>query len=132
MSKYLSKAKIMSATDRKMREVEVPEWGGAVLLAEVPAETAEAWEKKYISPGKGLRPDAPPTAQAELVAACLVDENGERLFKTGQEVTEFARTRSSIVIGRLCEVCMDLNGLSKRARDDLEKNLSVTPTMPSG
>ena len=55
-----------------------------------------------------------------LVARCVVDDEGQRLF-ADEEAGQLARLRPEL-FGPLLVACMDINGLSGAAQDEAIKN----------
>lgn len=113
----LSKSAISAVGDLERVTVAVPEWGGEVLLQVPKVSEFEAWDTlqrdddgEFITHG----------ARASLVAICLVDEAGERLF-TGDEVAQLSQ-KSWAVIDRLFEQCKKLTGASDDEIEETEKN----------
>jgi len=58
--------------------------------------------------------------RAKLVAKCLCDEKGERLFAE-TDIPQLGE-KSAAVLDRLFSECMKLNRFSKEDVDDLAKN----------
>lgn len=122
----LSKDQILGAPDLQRETVPVPEWGeGAeVIISEMSGEAADDWAAEtYTVDGDGEDAKVKVNRknfQARAVAACLVDEAGNRLFTT-EEVAKLGR-KSGKVLGRLFSVADRLNGLTPKSRKALEKN----------
>jgi len=121
MTKLLSKADIIAASDLKREEVDVPEWGGKVLVTSFSADAKDAIEYKLYNmtnkSGIGIR--------AAYVGLALVDEFGQRLF-TDEEIPILG-TKFAGAVDRVFEVVSKLNKISQADLDDLEKN-SVAAT----
>lgn len=100
---YLSKDMINSADDRKTIEMDIPEWGGTARLQVLSGADLDRFEMLYSDPEK-LKETS---VRAYLVAACLVDESGKRLFSTA-EVHQLAR-RNGAVLARVFTKCIELN-----------------------
>ena len=109
----LSRDEILSKKDLKRQVVNVPEWGGDVLVAEMTAEARDAWEQAITTRDKGKNLVNP---RAKLVIATAVDENGERLFKDA-DIGEVAKL-SAQAMDRICRVAQKVNGL---LGEDLEE-----------
>jgi hypothetical protein len=114
----LSKDQIIASADRKTKEVEVPEWGGSVLLAEMSAKDRDDYEialQTFDESGKAkFNPD---NLRSKLVAACIVDENMNRMF-TAEELSG----KNGKVIDRLFQEATDLNAIDENAIEDAAKN----------
>lgn len=111
----LSKEAILAADDRKFVDVSVPEWGGQVRVATVEAITHDRWMAAHAKDGGGAD-----KFRIYYVALCCVDENGKTLFSP--EDVEALGKKSAQAINRIFEVASDLNGLSAKAAEELEKN----------
>jgi hypothetical protein len=111
----LSKSAILAANDKKMVEHEVPEWGGVVKLRVMTGTERDRFESEFVGGNKNVE-----MVRAKLVAKCLCDEDGERLF-TEQEIPELGE-KSAAVLDRLFAECMKLNRFTKDDVDDLAKN----------
>lgn len=106
----------------KVVRVDVPEWGGTVCLR--PMNVAELDEYSNAAmrarqKGEG----AMANFRSRLVAYCLCDEKGNRLF-TDEEVAVLA-AKCGTVINRLYEACDELNDISPRRLEDVAGNSSA-------
>lgn len=114
--KLLSKADILSADDLKREEVEVPEWGGTVLVRSFTADAKDAMEFKLYQMsqkhGVGIR--------AAYVGLALVDDMGQRLF-TDDEIPMLG-TKFAGAVDRVFEVVARLNRITQKDIEELEKN----------
>jgi hypothetical protein len=111
----LSKSAILAANDKKMVDHEVPEWGGTVKLRVMTGTERDRFESEFVGGNKNVE-----MVRAKLVAKCLCDEDGDRLF-TEQEIPELGE-KSAAVLDRLFSECMRLNRFTKNDVDDLAKN----------
>jgi hypothetical protein len=111
----LSKAAILSADDKRSITVDVPEWGGDVVLRVMTGSERDKFESEFVGDKKNVA-----DVRAKLVAKCLVDDRGDRLF-TDAEVAELG-TKSAAVLDRLFRECMKLNRFSKDDVDELAGN----------
>jgi len=120
----LSFDQIVGKDDISHTDVEVPEWGGSVRLQQLTSGQRDAWESKFV-----VNKDKPErylnNLRADLVARCLVDEDGKRLFPDAK-VPKLAE-KNPVVINRLFEEARKLNGLSEADVDELEKNSESAP-----
>jgi hypothetical protein len=111
----LSKAAIIAADDKKMVDHDVPEWGGSVKLRVMTGTERDRFEAEFVNGNKSVD-----MVRAKLVAKCLCDEKGERLF-TETEIPQLGE-KSAAVLDRLFSECMKLNRFSKEDVDELAKN----------
>lgn len=116
----LTKDQILKADDRATREVEVPEWGGSVLCSSMSAAERDAFEASMLdNKGKSDKSKLQ-NFRARFVAACVVDADGNRLF-SDKDVVEFGK-KSSRPISVLFDICREINGMTEKDVEDIEKN----------
>lgn len=107
----LSKAAILAADDKKMVDMEVPEWNGSVKIRVMSGTERDRFEAEFVGGNKSVD-----MVRAKLVAKCLCDEDGTRLF-TEQEIPQLGE-KSAAVLDKLFTACMKLNRFTK---DDVEE-----------
>jgi hypothetical protein len=107
----LSKAAILAANDKKMIDMEVPEWNGSVKIRVMSGTERDRFESEFVGGNKGVD-----MVRAKLVAKCLCDEDGTRLF-TEAEIPQLGE-KSAAVLDKLFTACMKLNRFTK---DDVEE-----------
>jgi hypothetical protein len=107
----LSKAAILSADDKKMVDMEVPEWNGSVKIRVMSGTERDRFESEFVGGNKSVD-----MVRAKLVAKCLCDDDGTRLF-TEAEIPQLGE-KSAAVLDRLFTACMKLNRFTK---DDVEE-----------
>jgi len=113
----LKRDEILAADDVARKTVKVPEWGGEVVVVTMSGEQRDEWEQAIQDGKGGARVD---NVSARLLAFCLVDDNGKRLFSI-DDVTALGR-KSSKVLSRLTDVAMRLNGLREADVEQALKN----------
>ncbi len=114
---------ILNAEDFKTEMVSVPEWGGEVEVKTMSAEARDAYEISLLrarSDGEGFERDLE-NARAKMVAACVIDENGKRMF-TGESQIKALGSKSAAALDRIYEVCKRLNHVSDEDIEELAKN----------
>lgn len=111
----LSKSDILGVDDKKMVDFDVPEWGGSVKLRVMTGTERDRFESEFVNGNKSVD-----MVRAKLVAKCLCDEKGQRLFSE-TEIPQLGE-KSAAVLDRLFTECMRLNRFSKDDVDDLAKN----------
>lgn len=107
----LSKSEILAAKDQKLISVDVPEWGGEVMVRVMSGTERDRFESEFVGSNKSVD-----MVRAKMVAKCLCDERGERLFSES-EVPQLGE-KSAAVLDRLFGVCMKHNRFTK---DDVEE-----------
>ena len=126
-SRILSRADILGiANDIQTEEVQVPEWGGAVLIRGLTGAERDAFEATII----GEKADKKYNFinfRSRLVAMAAVDSEGRQLFRPS-DVADLGR-HSAVALQRVFAVAQRLSGLSAADVEELEKNSSggITP-----
>lgn len=116
----LSKDQILSADDLPIRAVNVPQWGGEVLLKTLNGSEREELERLVnefktrgkLAGGKAVR--------AVAAALSIVDENGNRIFQD-TDIESLAK-KSGAALDLLLDEILEHNAMTKGAAEELEKN----------
>ena len=112
MSNILNREAILNIQDLKTEEVEVPEWGGAVLVRALTGAERDQFEATVVeTKGKNTRVNLV-NARAKLVAMSVVDEEGNKLF-TPADVAALGK-KSAAALARIFDVAMRLAGISEK------------------
>lgn len=124
----LTREQIDKASDVVTERIPVPEWGkdAEVIITSMGADERDAWEASMIETRGNSQKMNYKQARAKLVARCLVDEAGKRLY-TDSEVDSLGK-RNGAVLDRLFAVAKRINALEKKDVDDLTKNSNAGPT----
>lgn len=116
----LSREAILGAADITTRSVNVPEWGGTVLVGTMSGAARDEWEQSLVIK-RGNKTEANlANIRARLVAATVVDEDGKRLFSDAD--IEALGHKSSSALERVCKVAQGLNGLGDSELEELKGN----------
>lgn len=127
----LTGAQILDADDVQIKPVPVPEWGGDVLVRGLTGIERDAYEASI----QQIRPKPDGTkevvfvrdnARARLLVKCLVDDQGERLFKDSDAPA--LGKKNGAIIDKLYDVAAELSGLSDQAREEIEGNSDAAPS----
>ncbi|MGX1133191.1 hypothetical protein RKD49_005381 [Streptomyces glaucescens] len=120
---YLSADEILGADDLLREPVEVPEWGGTVLVQGMNGTDRDRFEAQMMNENlSGVAKDkALANYRARLAAACLVDADGKRLFRSDAEVKRLGE-KSAQALTRVVEVASRLSGLTSQDVDELTGN----------
>lgn len=116
----LTRDAILAATSIRREVVEVPEWGGQVLvrgLTGTERDQLEAGTLKGI--GKNAQADMR-NFRARLAALSICDETGKRLF-SDSDIAALGQT-SAAALDRVADAAMRLSGIKAEAVEDAEKN----------
>lgn len=112
----ISRADVDAATDIKIEDVEVPEWGGVVGVKMMTAEERDNFESTLYNEGKQDLNNI----RAKLVVRTLVDDEGKRLYKDSEAVV--LAQKSAKALDRIFKIAQKLNGIGQDAVAELEKN----------
>jgi len=116
----ISRADIEKAPDLPTEEVAVPEWGGTVLLRGLNGSDKDKFLGETMKKDGGEKSIEFKDITARLVARCLVDETGARLY-ADEEIDALGK-KSGAVLSRLFKVAQRLSGLDEAAVQAAEKN----------
>lgn len=126
----LTKSMILSAQDIVREKVEVPEWGGAVLVQGLTGRERDEVEASMIT-GKGKNAHVKlDDLRAKLCARAMVDENGVRLFSDA-DIPALAN-KSAAALNRVYEVAQRLSGITQEDVEELTKNSETVQSGASG
>ena len=131
----LSRDAILAADDLPRETVEVPEWGGAVIVQGLTSRQRDLFEasiQKRRPGGKKRHKDQQETEdridldnfRAKLVVRCVVDEQGSRIF--GDQDIETLGAKSAQAVSRLFDVAQRLCGMSNEDVEELAGNSGET------
>jgi len=123
----LSKDAIFAADDLPRETVNVPEWGGDVIVRTMTGAERDAFEYQLMQAKKGEKLDGR-GLKARMCVLTIVNEAGDPLFDDPSDVLTL-QTKSAAVLNRLFEVSSRLNGLSD---GDVEELAGNSPAAPSG
>jgi len=120
----LSRDDILKAADNEPEEVDVPEWGGSVLVRGMTGRERDAFEVSMLTPGRGGRRQLDPAnVRAKLVARCVVDDDGNRLF-TDADVAELGG-KSAAAVDRVYAVAARLSGMGSDDQEDMVRDFAL-------
>lgn len=120
MAKMLSSDEVRTAEDLKREVVEVPEWGGAVIVRALTAQELDEFKSSnLIRTGDKYEANLV-NGRARLVVRALVNEDGSRMF-TDADAEELGK-KSSTAIHRLYAAAARLTPLNEEAEEAIAKN----------
>jgi len=120
----LSKDQILAADDIKTQRVQIPEWGGEVMVRGLTGSQRDQWEAGLtVRRGKTMVPDMR-DFRARLVVLCVVDETGQLVFGPGD--TDALSGKSGAALDKLYDVAAKLSGISEQDVEDLTKDFGKT------
>ena len=97
-----------------VKDIEVPEWGVTVRIRTLTAWEREQWERGAEASIAGG------TFYAGLIALCVVDGAGERVFVTDDQIAVLNR-KAGNVVKRLYDECIAHNGIGRAAGEAAKK-----------
>lgn len=118
----LTKEGLQQAVNLRTERVEVPEWGGEVIVRELTGKERDLFEESFIVVQGKKRSTTLENMRAKLVAKSIVDEKGNRLLT--DKDAEWLGSRSAAALDRVFEVAQRLSGISDADVEDLTKNSS--------
>ena len=126
MKKILTRDDILGATDLKQQRVEVPEWGGAVIVQELTGAARDEYESSIVTL-KGTKAEInSKNLRAKLVALSLVDEKGKQLF-TAKDVEKLGQ-KSAGALDRVVDVAKHVSRIGDEELESLgEGSATIRP-----
>jgi hypothetical protein len=113
----LTRDVILRATDIKHIRIDVPEWGGSILVKGMNALQRDTM-MKFIDPKQEPVPDS--QLKAYLCAHCIVDDAGNSLF-TDSDI-EHLQKKNPMVLDRIANEILRLSGIGADAVEVIAKN----------
>ncbi len=110
----LTREAILEAQDLKRKTINVPEWGGEVIVTEMTVARRLEFEKRLTDDEDLMR--------QLLVAFCAVDEAGELLF-TLEDVQALGK-KNFKAIHKVSEVALRLNRVGAVQERELQENFT--------
>lgn len=127
----LSRDDILQADDLETVDVEVPEWGGTVRVKALTGTQRDAFEASIVQMGSnGHRQFKLANMRARFVALCAVDEQGQRLFPSDDDVKALGR-KSAAALERVWDAGRKLSRLSDDDVEELVEGFDDGPSEPS-
>ena len=131
---YLTRDAILASQDIQVEQVEVPEWGGMVMVRGMSGTERDAFEDSLISKATGNRKQRrkEPTkldlanVRAKLCAWCIVDEKNKRIF-TDTDVAALG-AKSAAALDKVFEVAQRLSGISDDDVEEMAGDMLGNPT----
>lgn len=122
----LSKDDILRKDDILTEEVDVPEWGGTLLVRGMTGRQRDQWEASMQKrQGKRFVMDVA-DIRAKLVAFCVVGDDGQRIF-TDADVDDLS-AKSAAALDRIYTVAAKLSGVTDEDVEELVGNFGETPS----
>ena len=116
----LGKDAILAAEDMATETVEVPEWGGSVLVRGLTGKERDQYEACVFQVKGNKAIYRPDYVRARLVAMSVVDAQGTSLF-TDSDVVALSR-KGAAALDRVFTVARELSGLTDDDLSEMTKN----------
>lgn len=114
---FLSREQILEASDVQTVECHVPEWGGSVLVRGLSGSERDRYEQS-ITIRRGANQEINiQNARAKLVALCVVDSSGAKVFS--QSDVSLLGAKSAAALQRIFDAARKVSGLSDEDMDEL-------------
>ncbi len=113
----LTRDDILAVPDLKSEVVDVPEWGGSVIVATMSGEARDRFESSVL--GKDGKVNTA-NIRAKLAASTIVDESGKLLFNESD--IEMLGRKSCAALDRVFAASQKLNLISNADVEALAKN----------
>lgn len=117
---FLSKEDILKQEDLKYVEVDCPEWGGKVRLKTMTGLERDSFEASLFDGKAGSEKTNLKNLRAKLLAICLVNGEGKRLF--GDREIDALGGKSAKALDKLYTIASELNAIGAKDVDELTKN----------
>ena len=111
----LTKEQILGVNDVKIEEVEVPEWGGTVLVREMSSAARDSFDLMIHGKDGSLE-----NTRAKLCALTICDEDGKLLF--GVDEIEVLGQKSGRALDRVFKAVQNINRLLGDSVEEAEGN----------
>lgn len=117
---FLTRDQILGADDLSYRVVPVPAWGGDVRIRTLTGAERDQFEASIVQRnGRNIATNMR-NIRAKLVALCIVDENGERIFS--DKDVEALGKKSAQALDLVFGEAQKLNGLRDEDVEELAEN----------
>jgi hypothetical protein len=123
---FLGRDEILDYDDIETVVVPVPEWGAkaAVRLKVLSAFERDEFEASTVTTKGGKQKPNLANLRARLVARCMVDAEGKRVFESG-DVARLGR-KSSKALDRLFSKCQEINGFTDKDIEEMTEDFDET------
>ena len=110
----------------KSRTIDIPEWGGSVRIKEMTAIEREAFEEAIISTN-GTNPALNKgNIRGWMASFSLVDEDGNRLFSSADDVAALGKT-SGTALTLVCSEIQEMNAIGEKEVEELAEDFVGDP-----
>ncbi len=127
-SPLLSREDIERNSQLKTLIVDVPEWGGSVMIRELTGEQRDKYETSLTAPEISQVKDKKTqrltlhNVRARLVAMCLIDAEKQTPMYSEREIGLLGN-KSAAALDRLFEACQKLSGITDQDMEEMTADL---------
>lgn len=127
----LNRSQILEANDLVLESVDVPEWGGSVVVRAMTGADRDAFENSlYTFDAAGKAKQELSNMRMKLLAMTIVDDNGNRLF-SADDIGALGR-KGAAPIERVYAVAQRLNLIGASGEAAAAKNSASGQSSDSG
>lgn len=116
----LNREQILAANDVKTRVVEVPEWGGSVIVRGLTSLERDRAIARMMNDKNQVDLNRLGEFRVMIAAMAMIDEQGNPLF-TEKDVDLLGK-KSWSAIERISDAVLELSGMTQASLEQLEKN----------
>lgn len=129
LTMFLDKNMILNADDIKTDAVDVPEWGGTVLVKALNGAERDSFEASIVTgSGNNVKMNME-NIRAKLVVRSIVGEDGKRLFSDSD--AEILANKSAAALDRVFTIAQALSGIGEKDLKEMVKNSEADPNADS-
>lgn len=114
---YLNRDSILNADDIKTMELEVPEWGGTVVLKMMNGKERDAFESSLVKNGKANVDNV----RAKLVQATVIDPETKELMFSVADIEALGK-KSASALTKVFAASQKLSRITESDVEELTKN----------
>ena len=122
----LSRTAILEADDIRTELVEVPEWGGSVMVKAMSGVERDKFEASVVKQQGSRQIIDMSNVRAKICSLTICDEQGQLIFSPND--VKALGQKSSAALSRVFAVAQDLSGISAEDMDDYTKTLESSPS----
>jgi len=118
------KDRIFGSDDLLKKKITIPEWGVDVYMHTMSARERDEMESIYLQLNNMInkkQDTSQMNIRANLIVRCAHDEKGEKIFNTNGDIKKLG-DKSAAILDRLCDVAEELNAISEKDIEEMEKN----------
>lgn len=126
----LNRDQILEANDLTLESVDVPEWGGSVMVRAMTGADRDAFDASNVKEVDGKLVSDYTNLCVKLVARTIVDEAGNRIF-SDDDMSALGR-KSAAALDRVYRVAQRLNMVGAQGAAEAGKNSASGQSSDSG